>query len=121
LEYDAGQPATAGELLRRAIEQSRAARRADSPVFLLLPHLTPTDPERFRPVPEGFTEEVRTANRHGDLAMLAVLADEAAEAEWRLAGLRVVGKAQFELRAWPDARATWEEIRRERPLDAEAN
>jgi hypothetical protein len=50
-----------------------------------------------------------------------VLADEANEAEWQLAGLRAVAAAQFKLEAWPDAQATFESIRKLRPNDPDAN
>jgi hypothetical protein len=120
LEYDPAAPEAARDLLRAAIEQSAAEQNADSPVFLLLPNLRPADPEVFQPVPEGFTDEVRAAHRQGDLPMLAVLTDEAAEADWELAGLRLVGTAQFDLQGWRDARATWERIRRLRPDEPDA-
>ena len=121
LEYTPDDPGGAREKLADALRQSRAADNDDSPVFLLLPALKRTDPEEFRPVPEGFTEDVREALRGENLAMLAVLGEEAGEFDWGLAGSRVVGRAQFELGAWPDARATWEAVRKERRQDPEAN
>jgi hypothetical protein len=74
-------------------------------MFLLLPALEQTDPERFRPVPLEFREEVTAAERNADLPMLAVLSEEAAGFDWRLSGLQLVANAQFNLGAWPDARA----------------
>jgi hypothetical protein len=121
LEYDADDPARDREHLIEALQQSRVAENVDSPVFLLLPALEPTDPERFRPVPLGFREEVTAAQRNADLPMLAVLSEEAGEFDWGLAGLRLIAKAQFDLRGWPDARATCEAIRAQRPEDAQAN
>jgi tetratricopeptide (TPR) repeat protein len=121
LEYAADDPGGAREKLLDAIGQSRVADNADSPVFLLLPALRPPDPEAFRPVPEDFTADVRAAQASGDLPLLAVLGEEAADFEWELAGLRLVGAAQRALRALPDARATWEAVRARRPDDVEAN
>jgi hypothetical protein len=121
LEYSADDPGGARELLTTAIRQSVTADNVDSPVFALLPALEPSDLEAFRPVPEGFTEAVRAARRTRDLPMLAVLSDEAAGCEWRIAGERVVGRAQFDVGAWLDARATWEAVQHERPHDPEAN
>jgi hypothetical protein len=121
LEYAPDDPGGSRSKLADAIRQSQRADNRDSPVFLLLPALEPVDPERFRPVPERFTEDVRRAQRGPDLPVLAVLAEEAADFDWGLAGAREVGKAQFELSAWPDARATWEWVRRKRPDDPEAN
>ena len=121
LAYDAKEPAAAVDSLCKAIEDSLAGRRADSPVFALLPLLKPADAEVFRPVPLGFTDEVRAAADLPDLPKLAVLADEAREMSWSLAGLRVVGEAQFRLEAWDDALATFEAIRDLGDDDAEAN
>ena len=121
LEYDADKPDAAQQLLADALEQSLAARHDDSPVFLLVPGLEPTDPERLHPVPPGFSEEVVAAQRSKDRPMLAVLADEAGDVEWGLGGLRLVARAQFALKAWPDALATYEAIRDIRPDDPDAN
>lgn len=121
LEYDPDAPADAQPNLAEAVRQSLASKDADSPVFLLLPALQPTDVESFRPVPAEFTEAVISARRGEDLPMLAVLADEAADFEWGLAGLRLIARAQVALRGWPDARATCEAIRSRRSDDPEAN
>ncbi len=121
LEYDADKPDEAQPLLADALEQSLAARHDDSPVFLLVPGLEPTDPERLHPIPPGFSEEVVAAQRSKDRPMLAVLADEAGDVEWGLGGLRLVARAQFALKAWPDALATYEAIRDIRPDDPDAN
>lgn len=121
LEYAADDPGGAREKLADAIRQSHEADNADSPVFLLLPALKAADPDEFRPVPEGFSAAVRSARAEGDLPLLAVLGEEAADFEWALPGARLVGQAQFALGAWPDARATWEQVRAERPDDPEAN
>ena len=90
-------------------------------MFLLVPGLEPTDPERLHPIPPGFSEEVVAARRSKDRPMLAVLADEAGDVEWGLGGLRLVARAQFALKAWPDALATYEAIREIRPDDPDAN
>ena len=121
LEYSADSPGEARDQLCDAVKRSLAADRDDSPVFLLVPALEPTDPEYLCPVPPGFREEAAARQRSRDKPMLAVLADEAADYEWGLGGLRVVAQAQFDLGAWPDARATCEAIRTERPQDPEAN
>ncbi len=121
LEYESQDPGASRAALTDAVRQSVAAERSDSPVFLLLPALEPPDPEQFRPVPPAFNEDVRTVHRRGDRPMLAVLGEEAAGFEWGLTGARLVGAAQFDLKAWADARATWEWIRGRRPDDPEAN
>jgi hypothetical protein len=121
LEYDADDPGGSRANLAEALRQSLISDNADSPVFLLLPALAPTDVERFRPVPAGFREEVTAAQRGKDVPMLAVLADEAAGFEWGLAGLRLVAEAQVRLGAWADAQSACEAIRDRRPEDPEAN
>jgi hypothetical protein len=121
LAYDSKDPTAARDQLRAAIKDSLAGTTRDSPVFMLLPKLRAHDPEDFRPVPEGFSEEVRIARDRRDLPKLAVLGDEADEARWQVGGLRLVGQAQFDLKAWQDAKATYGEIVRERPHDPDAN
>jgi hypothetical protein len=64
---------------------------------------------------------VRSARAADDRPLLAVLGEEAAAFQWSTAGRRLVGQAQFALGAWPDALATWEAVRAERPDDADAN
>jgi tetratricopeptide (TPR) repeat protein len=121
LEYSADDPGGARETLASAVRQSLRADNYDSPVFLLVPALQPTDPERLHPVPPGFREEVVAAQRHKDRPMLAVLADEASDFDWGLAGLRLVARAQFDLETWLDAKATLETIRALRPDDPDTN
>ena len=121
LDYDGTKPADARAALRDAIDQTDALRRPDSPVFMLLPELKPVNPERLRIMPPEFSEEVTRATRNGDTPRLAVLQDETAGFDWGISGLRLVGAAQKQLKAWPDARVTWEAIRRDLPHDAEAN
>ncbi|MBV9805990.1 MAG: hypothetical protein JO286_02345 [Solirubrobacterales bacterium] len=121
LEYSAHDPGAARDALASALRQSLRADSYDSPVFLLVPALQPTDPERLHPVPPGFREEVRAAQRNKDRPMLAVLADEASDFDWGVAGLRLVAHAQFDVEAWLDAKATLKAIRALRPDDPDAN
>ncbi|HUA03435.1 MAG TPA: tetratricopeptide repeat-containing protein [Solirubrobacteraceae bacterium] len=121
LEYSAEDPGGARDKLADAVRQSLDSKQTDSPVFLLVPALEATDPERLHPVPPGFREEVVAAQRAQDRPMLAVLAEEAGDFDWGVGGLRLVAHAQFDLGAWSDARATCEAIRRQRPDDPDAN
>ena len=62
-------------------------------------------------MPEDFREEVEKAaqGRHrGDLELLSL---EAQAFDWAPEGLRLVGRAQSDLKAWEGARATWEAMR----------
>src|SRR5262249_7712076 len=56
--------------------------------------------------------------RVGDLLLLA---SEAKGFDWEIAGLRAVGRALFNIKAWPAARDTWEAIQGRIPDDREAN
>lgn len=121
LEYPKDDPASAIPSLSEAVRQSIRERRADSPVYLLLPTLEPHDPATFHIVPPGFTEAVRMAAESHDRAILALLGEEIQSLDWALSGRRLIGQAEVDLRAWPQARAAWEAIRAERPDDVEAN
>jgi hypothetical protein len=123
-EYDAGDPAQARPQLSEAIRQSTMKDRPsspDSPVYLLLPKLKPQDPSTFDVVPQAFSEAVREATTAQDRPRLALMSEEIEPLGWVLSGRRVIGRAQFQLRAWSDARETWEWVREERPDDFEAN
>jgi hypothetical protein len=121
LLYDRDDPAKAQPELQAAIEQTDAIQRTDSPVFMLLPGLKPVNPEVLKIVPTEFAEEVKRAARDDDIPMLAVLQDETAGFDWAIPGLRLIGRAQFDRKAWQDARVTWEAIRAAWPQDSEAN
>jgi hypothetical protein len=121
LEYPPEDPGSAIPELREAILQSVREVRSDSPVYLLLPRLHPHDPATFSVVPSGFVEAVRLAEEDGERAMLAVLYEEIAPFDWVLSGRRLVGRAQFGLGAWIDAKECWEWVRSQRPADLEAN
>src|SRR5262249_14726861 len=128
IEYDRRNPAAAVDLLASAIRDTLAAvrrseRRPDSPVFLLLPELTPTDPSKLTVVPREFQEAVENAEKGDDNGgtTLALLAEEAKRNTWGREGVRLVGRAQRRMRSFDAARESWEFIRQELPADAEAN
>jgi tetratricopeptide (TPR) repeat protein len=103
--------------LRRTIEVSAK----DSPVFSSLPQLLEPDPSEFMAVPLDFGEEVGRAianNTPGDLALLSY---EVHGFEWEILGWRTVGRAQFNLKAHPMAKVTWEAVRKLEPQDLQAN
>jgi tetratricopeptide (TPR) repeat protein len=95
--------------------------RIDSPAFLLLPELQPPKRETFLIVPEDFGLEVEKAREKGRKGDLALLALEARDFPWELAALRILCRAQFKLKAFPAARATWERVLEFNPDDVEAN
>ncbi|HZR84064.1 MAG TPA: tetratricopeptide repeat-containing protein [Candidatus Binatia bacterium] len=121
LEYEATEPSASVPDLTRAIMDTIASEEVDSPVYLLLPELAPPSTDKLRGVPEEFRAAVTEAVATGDIPRLGLLAEEIEEADWAVAGRRLVGKAAFEQNAYRTAR-TWLEsvVRRERD-DVEAN
>ena len=119
--YQRENPAASLEQLVAALRQTLNSDERDSPVFKLLPNLQAQDRSHFLAVPMDFREAVEqaSANRQaGDLELLGV---EARGLEWESEGLRVVGLAQFGLKAFQGARATWEAVRNFDPNDRDAN
>ena len=121
LEYPADDPAAARASLRETIRQTVVSDVCDSPVYLLLPELKPRDPAEFRPVPPAFREAVLRAERAGEAGLVGLLGEEISDLHWDIQGRRCVGRSQFRMRRFRDARATWEAIRAERRDDVEAN
>ena len=73
------------------------------------------------PVPLDFQEDVKLAQSRGERGDLRLLADEAQGFEWESEGLRLVGEAQFRLKAFPGAKETFETLRKAVPGDVRAN
>ena len=121
LGYDGKNPAASVDDLFESLRQTINSEDHDSPVFQMLPDLAEQDRARFLPIPRDFREEVERANEAKELGDLELLAAEARGFEWEVEGLRVVGRAQFNLKAFEGARATWEAVRKIDPLDEEAN
>lgn len=121
LAYDAKDPAGAVDILSAALQLSLDSQDSDSPVYQLLPDLKPADPNSVAAVPADFREEVERAqgaSRGGDLQLLAAELDGF---DWRAAGLRLVGHAQFALKDWAGAKVTWQAVREYDDMDVEAN
>ena len=109
--YDWEKPAASIDLLARSIEDTINAaasrdRRADSPVFLLLPALAPTDPAKLIVVPSDFQEAVEKAESDpaNGPTTLALLAEEAGHCVWAREGVRLVGRAQRRMKSFEAAR-----------------
>jgi len=107
--------------LIKALKHTLASDDQDSPVFRSLPNMKAQDPAKFLAVPTSFNEEVTIAAKGKHLGDLELLASEAEGFDWGVEGLRVVGRAQFNLKASRGARDTWEAVRRFNPQDLEAN
>jgi hypothetical protein len=121
LEYEPDKPAAKLETLKEALRQTLASDNPDSPVFQMLPDLEGQDRSRFLPVPQTFREDVELASKTKQLGLLGLLAMEARDFFWASEGLRLVGRAQFDLKAHREGKETWEELYKLNPLEPEAN
>ena len=121
LEYDPENPAAQLETFTGALRQTLASEQADSPVFRMLPDLEGQDRARFLPVPQGFRDDVELAFRAHRLGLLGLLAMEAQDFFWASEGLRLIGRAQINLKSFRQARDSWEALFKLNPLEPEAN
>ena len=121
LTYDGVNPETSVDELTEGLQQTINSEAADSPVFQMLPDLDEQDRARFLPIPRDYREEVERATQKKELGDLELLAAEARGFEWEIEVLRLVGRAQFNLKAFEGGRATWEAVRKQDPSDVEAN
>jgi tetratricopeptide (TPR) repeat protein len=121
LEYDSEKPGERLELLTDALRQTLASENRDSPVFQMLPDLEGQDRSRFLPVPQTFRDDVELAFKSREIGLLGLLAMEARNFFWASEGLRLVGRAQFNLKIHREAKATWKELYKLNPSEAEAN
>jgi hypothetical protein len=64
---------------------------------------------------------VKLAQSRGERGDLRLLAEEAQGFEWETEGLRLVGEAQFRLKAFPGAKETFETLRKAAANDVRAN
>jgi hypothetical protein len=121
LEYDSDSPGDKVGQLKEALRQTLASEKPDSPVFQMLPNLEAQERSRFLPVPQAFRDDVELALKREQLGLLGLLALEAEEFFWASEGLRLVGRAQFDLKAYRVAKETWEKLYRLNPQESEAN
>lgn len=119
--YDAANPAASVPGLVTALGSSLASEGPDSPMFTLLPQLGAHGRGQLVTVPNGFREEVQLAHNMQEYGKLRLLALEAGAFAWDQEGLRMVGDAQFKLRALPGARDTFELLRQTDGLHVHAN
>jgi hypothetical protein len=119
--YDAANPSDGVADLVQALRSTLASTERDSPVFALLPGLEPHGRTKLVKVPADFQEEVERAGRDGRRGDLLLLAHEVAPFEWEQEALRLIGDAQFRLRAFAHACDTFETLRHAVPEDVQAN
>lgn len=121
LLYDEKNPGLALPELLEGLKNTLDNAQKDSPVFQLLPKLKPHDWNQYTVTPMDFCNEVDLAIKKkwtGDLEMLGL---EAEWFDWRVGGLREVGRGQFLLKSWDGARITWEKVNQHLDGDLEAN
>jgi hypothetical protein len=120
LEYDPQEPQTALENLTKGLRKTLDGEGSpDSPVFLMLPGLEPQKRSRFLAVPQSFREDVEKAAN--DLGRLGLLALETRDFPWESEGLRIVGRAQFDLKTGVQSKSIWEALLKLDQSDVEAN
>jgi hypothetical protein len=119
--YNAAEPGKRSAEFLDALRSTLASSDKDSPVFKLLPRLKPHDPYALMVVPWDFQEEVKRASDLGRGGDLRLIAQEAIGFEWARGGLRIVGEAQFKIRAYAGAKETFESLRQVDPGDFQAN
>jgi hypothetical protein len=125
LLYEGANPAgekgaTVAELAS-ALRSTIAAETPSSPVFQLLPALKPHDRPSLVRVPRDFAEDVERARQNQQFGDLRLFAQEIQGLEWDQEGLRLIGEAQFKLRAYNGARETFEALHAELPDDSRVN
>jgi hypothetical protein len=121
LTYDATKPGASLDALIAGLQATIGSERQDSPIFRVLPELHEQDRSRFLPLPREFREEVEYATKSRFMGRLALLGDEARGSVWESEGLRLVGREQFNVKAFEAASVTLESLRSLDPLDEEAN
>lgn len=119
--YDVSDPGAHAVALATALRSTLADQSPDSPIFRLLPGLTTHDRQDSSKVPSSFADDVQLARNAGERGLLRLFAEEVRSFEWYKEGLRLIGDAQFVLRAYSGARETFELIRRSSPDDVHAN
>ncbi len=122
LAYQIDDPAAAKDALTEVVRAALASEReTDSPIFKMLPSLAEADPSKVSVVPVDFSEEVSRAQSARARGWLRLLAEEVRQRRFQWEGLNLVATAQWDVRDYDGARASWEAIRETHPDDIAAN
>jgi tetratricopeptide (TPR) repeat protein len=122
LAYPAKEPEQKGGALAEVIRASLASDRpTDSPIFQMVPGLAEADAERLHVVPPDLVEEVGRAASAGAKGWLRLLAEEIRGLRFERSGLKLVGRAQWEVKDYEAACVSWERAREMYPDDVAAN
>ena len=98
--YDAASPQVDVARLAQALRSSLASPEPDSPMFALLRTLEPHGRKQLVKVPASFREDVERALAGQQCGKLRLFAHEVEAFEWDQEGWRMIGDAQFKLRAF---------------------
>jgi hypothetical protein len=121
LGYDPFDPSSSVLELASLINETIRAGRVDSPVYIALPNLQPPSLPELDTAPPSFSDEVARASIARDSGHLALLAAEVGSLHWRLQGLRLIAKAQINIRDYTGSQKCLEVLRGSEPDDVEVN
>lgn len=114
LGYSSANPGEAVHALVQAIKASlRSTRETDSPIFLLTPDLKESNYRDAVMVPLDFRDEVLRAQRAKSRGWLRLLADDVRRTAFAMAGLRIIAKAQWDLKDLESAKDNYEYLSRQ--------
>ena len=121
LSYDPASAAASVPQLVEALRSTLASERTDSPVYGLLPGLTPTLQAALLDLPRDLDEDIKQARRAGNKGVLRLLAEEVKGLRFEEAARRAVASASEHVGDDDTARRVWELIRAVHPIDHDAN
>ncbi len=122
LPYPIEDPGKVKDELVATLQASLASDRVtDSPIFQLLPSLSEADPSSNLIIPLDLREEVARAADANRQGWLRLLSEEMRGKRFEWEGLKVVGKAQWDVKDFTGAKESWEAIRNAYPNDVDAN
>src|SRR5262245_49398789 len=121
LAYDLGDTAASTKLTQTIEATMLSERRADSPIFNMLPDLPEADPSVAQLVPLDFRQEVDRARAVKSKGWLRLLAQDVRGRRFERPGLQLIARRQWDLRDYTGARQSLESITKVLPDDVEAN
>jgi hypothetical protein len=121
LSYSLDDPAAKTKLVQSIGATLQSDRRADSPIFTMLPDLPETDPSSVQVVPLDFREEVGRARAVKSKGWLRLLAQDVRGRRFERPGLQLIARGQWDCKDYAAARESLETIRAIQPDNVEAN
>ena len=121
LSYNPACAAASVPQLVQALRSTLASERTDSPVFGLLPGLTPALQATLLDLPRDLAEDIEQARGAGNKGVLRLLAEEVTGLRFEEAARRAVARASERVGDDDAARRVWELIRAVHPGDQDAN